>query len=501
MLKNIFTNKILLSVVLVSVFIVSTLFFFIPYVTEKNTINIVAKNSINTVEQMKLTRAYYVGSVVKDVQKYAPNIGFDYEHEGTNGKLPFPTTTIHNLSKIFSENTRVKFNLYSEYPFKPKENRVLTNKQKEILKFTQENDDGTYIGRDVINGVPVLRVAITDFMTDPSCVSCHNVHKDKTWEQGKWKLGDKRGVLEIITPLDEAFAANEKMRNNILIFITIAMLVLILYYSYMLSKRESELLGKNQILDAKVKSEVEKNIQKEKQLVIQSRSAALGDMMAAIIHQWKQPLNGISMSNGALKLHSQLGTLDDNELNKQTVNIEKQIENMTRTMDDFKNFFKPQNEACYNVNDSINEVIKIVGKIYEIQNINIVTKFEDNVITSGYSNELAQVLINILNNARDAIVENDAKIKEIQISTYKHNNGCVITIKDLAGGIPESIIQDIFKPYITTKDEDKGTGIGLDMSKTIIEKVNGSIEAQNIHDTIDRNSYHGAVFTIKLKGC
>jgi C4-dicarboxylate-specific signal transduction histidine kinase len=359
----------------------------------------------------------------------------------------------------------------------------------------------TYIGRDVINGVPVLRVAITDFMTDPSCVSCHNVHKDKTWEQGKWKLGDKRGVLEIITPLDEAFAANEKMRNNILIFITIAMLVLILYYSYMLSKRESELLGKNQILDAKVKSEVEKNIQKEKQLVIQSRSAALGDMMAAIIHQWKQPLNGISMSNGALKLHSQLGTLDDNELNKQTANIEKQIENMTRTMDDFKNFFKPQNEACYNVNDSINEVIKIVGKIYEIQNINIVTKFEDNVITSGYSNELAQVLINILNNARDAIVENDAKIKEIQISTYKHNNGCVITIKDLAGGIPESIIQDIFKPYITTKDEDKGTGIGLDMSKTIIEKVNGSIEAQNIHDTIDRNSYHGAVFTIKLKGC
>jgi hypothetical protein len=142
MLKNIFTNKILLSVVLVSVFIVSTLFFFIPYVTEKNTINIVAKNSINTVEQMKLSRAYYVSSVVKDVQKYAPNIGFDYEHEGTNGKLPFPTTTIHNLSKIFSENTRVKFNLYSEYPFKPKENRVLTDKQKEILKFTQENDDG-----------------------------------------------------------------------------------------------------------------------------------------------------------------------------------------------------------------------------------------------------------------------------------------------------------------------------------------------------------------------
>jgi signal transduction histidine kinase len=501
MLKNILQNKILLSVVLVSIFIVSTLFFFIPHVTEKITVDTVAKNSINTVEQMKLARAYYVSSVVKDVQKYAPNITFDYNHEGVNGKLPFPTTTIHNLSTIFSDNTKIKFNLYSEYPFKPKENRILSDKQKEILKFTKENKDGIYIGQDIIDGVPVLRVAITDFMTDPSCVSCHNSHKDKTWENEKWKLGDKRGVLEIITPLDDAFAANQSMRNQILVFITIAMLLLIFYYSYMLSKREMELLDKNEMLDAKVKSEVEKNIQKEKQLVIQNRSAALGDMMAAIIHQWKQPLSSISMSNGALKLHNELGTLDKDELINQTANTDKQLDNMTSTMDDFRNFFKPQKEACYDVNESIGEVIKIVGKIYEIDNIKIITKFESDVITSGYSNELTQVMINILNNARDAIVENNPTIKHIYITTYKHNNGCTITIKDLAGGIPNDIIEDIFQPYVTTKSEDKGTGIGLDMSKTIIEKVHGTIEAKNIKDTIDNITYSGAMFVISLKGC
>lgn len=502
MLKILLKSKILKSIVTVSLIIISTLFFFIPHITEKNTINLVTSNSINAVQQIKLTRAYYVKNVVKDIKKYAPNIKFDYNHEGVDGKLPFPTTTIHDLSKIFSDNTGLTFNLYSEYPFKPKMARVLTIKQKEILKFTQKNEDGIYVGRDIIGGVPVLRVAVTDFMTDPSCVSCHNRHKDKTWKNGKWKIGDRRGVLEVITPLSEPLEANNEMRYKILIFITVALIFLAIYYSYILIRRESELLNENEILDTKIKEEVAKNIQKEKQLIIQNRSAALGDMMGAIIHQWKQPLNGISMANSAMQLDLEVGILDINSVATQTSSISKQIDNMNTTMNDFKDFFKPKNQACYDINDSVHDVLNLVSKIYEIKNISIKLDLVEKIITNGYSNELNQVIINILNNSRDAIIEQDVKIRYIYIKTYiNQDNLSVISITDCAGGIPEDIINDIFDPYVTTKNDSDGTGIGLNMSKTIIEKVDGEITASNVKTIVEGKSYKGANFTIILNNC
>jgi hypothetical protein len=286
MIKKILKNKILISILIVSIAILSILFVAIPQLTEKNTIDLIAKNSITNAEQIKLTRAYYLQSIVKDIKEYAPNIKFDYNHQGVNGVLPFPTSTIHDLSKIFSANTNVQFRFYSEFPFKPKANRVLDEKQKEILKFTQNNKDGIYIASDTINGKPVVRVAVTDFMTEQSCVECHNSHKDRTWTKD-WKLGDRRGVLEIITPLEEPLAANNIMKNKILSYVGGSLLLLIVYYSWMLYKRENELLVENESLNKKIEEEVAKNIQKEKQIILQNRSAALGDMMAAIIHQWK----------------------------------------------------------------------------------------------------------------------------------------------------------------------------------------------------------------------
>ena len=248
MLKILLQSKIVVSVVLISLIILSTLFIYIPKVTEHNTIETVVRNSQNTVAQIKLTRAYYVNSVVGDVKKYATNLRFDYDHQGVNGKLPFPTTTIHDLSKIFSDNTGVKFQFYSNYPFEPKKDRVLTASQKEALKYIQKDKDGLWIKRDTIDGKDVLRVAVADYMTEQACVDCHNNHKDKTWMQGHWKLGDKRGVLEVITFLDKDLAANNEMRNKILIFIAGALLVLIVYYSIMLIKRENELLSANDFL-------------------------------------------------------------------------------------------------------------------------------------------------------------------------------------------------------------------------------------------------------------
>ncbi|MEA3290226.1 MAG: DUF3365 domain-containing protein, partial [Campylobacterota bacterium] len=239
MLKLLLKSKIIVSAILVSLVIIGILFIYIPKVTEQNTIDTVVRNSQNTVQQIKLNRAYYVSSVVGDVKKYAPNLKFDYDHKGADGKLPFPTTTIHDLSKIYSENTGLTFHFYSKYPFKPKANRELTSLQNEALEYVEKNEQGMWIKRDTINGKPVLRVAVADYMTAQSCVDCHNSHKDKIWANDFWKLGDKRGVLEVITPLEEDFAANNAMRNKILIFIAAALFLLVVYYSMILAKREN----------------------------------------------------------------------------------------------------------------------------------------------------------------------------------------------------------------------------------------------------------------------
>jgi len=502
MLKILLKSKILLSVILVALIIIGILFVYIPKVTEQNTINTVERNSQNTVAQIKLNRAYYVSSVVGDVKKYASDkLTFDYNHNGVNGVLPFPTSTIHDLSKIYSENTGLTFHFYSNYPFKPKASRVLTPSQKEALDHINKNETSTWIKRDTIDGKPVLRVAVADYMTDQSCVSCHNSHKDRTWDEGFWKLGDKRGVLEVITPLQDDFAANEKMRNDILIFIASALLVLVIYYSFILIKRENELLDANDILDAKVKEEVDKNTQKEKQLIQQSRTAVMGEMMGAIVHQWKQPLNTISIANSTVDMHILLDDFDKELLSKQTQSITAQIEYMNQTMNDFRNFFKVQPKSCFDISYCVNDVYKLIGKIFEIQKVNIEQDIKPGVFVSGFPNELNQVIINVLNNARDQILETKPEVNKVFIKVFDDDNYGYITMTDCAGGIPEDIIDKIFEPYVTTKSDDKGTGIGLDMSKHIMEKAKGNLTAQNTITVIDDKEYKGAVFTIALKKC
>ncbi len=501
MLSKLLKNKILLSIIAITFLIIGTLFVYIPKVTEQNTIDTVVRNAQNAVAQIKLTRGYYVSDVVKDIKKYSKGqLSFGYDHEGVNGILPFPTTTIHDLSKIFSDNTGIKFKLYSDYPFKPKSKRVLTVSQKEALKFMRKDENILWIKRDTIEGKPVLRVAVPDYMTQEGCINCHNGHRDKTWDFD-WKIGDKRGVLEVITPLEKDLEANYKMRDKIIIFIAIAMLFLVIYYSISLIRRETQLIDENIVLDEKVKDEVAKNIQNEKQMTQQSRSAAMGDMMGAIIHQWKQPLNGISIANSAIEMQVLLDDFDKELIMAHTKSINLQINNMNTTMNDFRNFFRPQEESCYNVNQCIKEVDKMIGTIFAIDKVNIVIDTEDKVITSGYPNELSQVIINILNNARDIIIEKECKVTNIFIKTFYEGNNSVITITDCAGGVPENIIDNIFDPYVTTKSDDKGTGIGLDMSNTIIEKVNGKLTVENVLTTVNDIGYKGAQFRIELNSC
>jgi len=256
--KNIFKPIIATTLIMIAILI-----YYIPYVSDKNSISTITKNSLQSVEQIKLTRAYYVNSVVKDIKKNAPNIKFSYKHEGVNGIIPLPTTTIHDLSKIFSENTGIRYALYSEFPFKNRADRVLTDFEKEAIKYTKKNPDGTYVKKDTIDGKPVIRVAVTDFMTDKACVSCHNSHPDRTWEVGKWKLGDKRGVIEVITPLEDVIEANNKVKYSILALIVAMILSLLGYFYHIFVRRESELVQTIGATSSALEKEIETSDKQE----------------------------------------------------------------------------------------------------------------------------------------------------------------------------------------------------------------------------------------------
>ena len=314
-------------------------------------------------------------------------------------------------------------------------------------------------------------------------------------------------IKKLITDYD---LYNEKLIDNIslviaiLIFIIIAFLLLFIRLYYQLEiivqKRTQELKDLNNNLEIKVKEEVFKNTSQEKQLIQQSRSASMGEMMGAIIHQWKQPLNVLSMTNSSMQLTMMMGgVVSKEEIEKNVEIIENQLKNMNTTMEDFRNFFKPQKLTEYNVNDSISDVLKLVGTIYETSRVNIKVDIKNLSLTNGYPNELNQVIINILNNARDIIVEKDCEVRDIFIKSYSENDMVVITITDCAGGVPLDIIDNIFDPYVTTKSDENGTGIGLDMSKSIIEKVDGKLTVQNVITNVDGVDYDGAQFEIALK--
>ncbi len=235
-------------------------------------------------------------------------------------------------------------------------------------------------------------------------------------------------------------------------------------------------------LERRVKEEVEKNILKDRLLVQQNKLAAMGEMLGAIAHQWRQPLNNIS-----LILHFIRDNFDNKTLNQEMISryIDKarvQIEYMSHTIDDFRNFYKPsKNREEFSIKEALNSTIEIIGA--QLKKIEVRCDLEDTTLL-GFENEFKQAVLNILVNAKDAIMQKRQNDKEyrgvIELNGKIVGNNYEITVYNNALPIKESIIERIFEPYFTTKFEKQGTGIGLYMTKTIIESsMLGSIEVRN----------------------
>lgn len=265
-------------------------------------------------------------------------------------------------------------------------------------------------------------------------------------------------------------------------------------------EKTKELVEINENLEDRVKDEVIKNRQKDMQLVQQSKMASVGEMISMIIHQWKQPLNAISMINSSIELRLRLKQNSQSELERDNKSIKEQIILMSDTMNDFRDFFKEKEMAEYNVDNAIRRTMHLISNIYKSTGVFINYEVTSTSLTTvGYENEFIQVLINILNNARDEIKEKNCEIKTIDLTLKYNEDDIIIGIKDYAGGIPQKVIFNIFDPYFTTKDDAKGTGLGLYMSKSILEKVDGTIKVQNEITSIEGKDYNGAKFIIILK--
>jgi len=258
-------------------------------------------------------------------------------------------------------------------------------------------------------------------------------------------------------------------------------------------KKASELLNRRQeYLEKKVEQEVQKRRQNERLMMQQSKMAAMGQMMSAIAHQWRQPLNTIAIFVQDFEDSYKHGELDEAYVRDLVQQSMKQINFMSKTIDDFKNFFKPDKdevvfELCRETANStsllgvqltrngIELIIEFNGKRVQYTDFDsFEPETEAKIYVKGFPNEFKQVLLNLVQNARDAVsdrMEEDSSVRGvIEVSVSERDGLATVSVTDNGAGIPKDIAERIFEPYFSTKEEGKGTGVGLYMSKIIIEQ-------------------------------
>lgn len=317
--------------------------------------------------------------------------------------------------------------------------------------------------------------------------------------QAQFEFEIKEQEIEMLTRLKEAQQKQLTINRMLLYLVLLALVIIaillgVIFNAYKQKTRMNELLeGLNQSLETKVAEEVTKNRQKDVMLIQKNRQAAMGEMVSSIAHQWRQPLNALGVILQNIETSYYARDISDEYMAAKTSKAMELIGYMSDTIDDFRDFFKPgKQKLIFNVKEVVEKSLAFINPGLSGTNVKINLKMQDDIKVFGYANEFAQAVINILNNAREILLERSCVNPEIQVELFSSNGNAELLIRDNAGGIPEEIMDKIFDPYFTTRNPNIGTGLGLYIAQTIIEKhMEGEIHAQN--------TLNGAQFRITVK--
>ena len=381
-----------------------------------------------------------------------------YTKDGRKLTLMNPAYTLRELMNNFSGMYGEKGHITSLKLLNPKnkadnwETKVLKNFDKKL--YTEYYEIYNYQGSEHLRYMRALE-------TKQECLKCH-AHQN-------YKIGDTRGGVSITIPM-EKYNNDGVIEKKFIIISHILISIIGSIFIFIIYKRIKKSI--------QIEKELEVNLkEKEKLFAEQSKMASLGEMLGNIAHQWRQPLSVITTSASGLKIENEFQLLTDEKLNSSVDSIVNSSNYLSQTIDDFRDFIKDDKKIIsFNLKENINKNLEILKGNTKVHDINILLECEEEIILNSYPNELTQVFINIIHNSIDALKINKIKKRYIFIKAYKDKDTVTIEINDNAKGIQEDIIHKIFEPYITTKHQYQGTGLGLYISyKLINESMKGKI--------------------------
>ena len=269
-------------------------------------------------------------------------------------------------------------------------------------------------------------------------------------------------------------------------------------------EKERELQNLRRELEERIQKEVKKSRDKDQIMFQQARLASMGEMIGNIAHQWRQPLNALTILIQSFATKQMMGTLTEEFVEKQVEEGVKIAKSMSQTLEDFRNFYKPnRKKEVFSIKQAVENAYMFVRSFCAKEGIDVKIECHKDIQILGYQNEFTQVILNLFNNARDNFKERDIENKKILIKIERKTTPmpiAFIIFIDNGGGIDPKIIDRVFEPYFTTKHQSAGTGIGLYMSKQIIEmQMEGKIIVKNTTRKFeDGISYKCAQFIIAI---
>lgn len=451
---------------------------------------------------------------IKDAyQVNIQNTLIDFEKKQINQQQ---TNEILNLAQEMINKNWISYKNQTKF-----ENREFLSTFIKLFIIKEEN----YYENEALKNALMQNINNKMQMINQNIININN-HTDETFFSNfNLQINSISIYLTSLINYDLSLAINEKRNTDkifkIIVIFSIISIFIVFLFSIILSSfiinhfkqlhnsleqkvkdKTKELQRLNNSLEIKISREVAQNRKKDIIMFQQARFASLGEMLNNIAHQWRQPLGSLTMIIQSFQTKMQMGKLTQKFVDEKVDDALLLASNMSNTLEDFKNFFSPnKTKSQFYIKNCIEHSIELSKYFLNQENICVILKVRKDVEINSYYNELSHVFLNLISNSKDALcsnVDKNDRIIKIIVNMYKEN--LIINFLDNGGGIPQNVLPKVFEPYYTTKYKSAGTGIGLYMSKQIIEKhMFGEISCKNISHKIKEDKvFDCSLFTIKI---